>query len=181
MNGNLSSNSEYPAVEASPRELPALENGRFFTNLSIAGGSTFRERLWRTLQASVSAWCVRTLRKPSAQDLIRTSLSYLDDCSRKQSVPHAGELATLLNLSTWALTRAFQRELGIRPGAYLKLCQIDRARLLLTRTSCPNNVVAYGAPFKTRGAFYKAFRRATGMTPSEFRMSVKKAFDRFQE
>jgi transcriptional regulator GlxA family with amidase domain len=100
--------------------------------------------------------------------------AYLDSCFRKETPPHAGELAALWGIAPHQLTHLFRRLLRRTPSAYLKERQIVRAQHLLRTGSLPMNVIAYGSGFGTRVTFYRAFRRATGITPARYRAGHKR-------
>lgn len=94
---------------------------------------------------------------------------YIEECRRTRSTPRANELALRLNLSPVQLVRAFHRSVGANVGEYLKRRQIDIAKVLLTTTTMSIPSVASGAGFSNTRSFFRAFRRATGTTPSRFR------------
>lgn len=85
-------------------------------------------------------------------------------------VPSLDELATLCNLSVRQLTRGFRVRRGYSIGEYVANSRINGAKRLLA--SGENiKAVAYLLGFSSPSAFSYAFRRATGMTPGEFRVS----------
>ncbi len=94
---------------------------------------------------------------------------YLRDCFASEEVPRATELAERCGMSPPELTRTFARELGVRPAAYLKSQQVELAKVLLVTTTLTTTQIAYRAGFGTRATFFRVFRRATEMTPAEFR------------
>ena len=67
------------------------------------------------------------------------------------------------------LARAFRRHFFISPVEYLRRCRIQRARLLLRKTSLPLVDVAGEVGFSDQSHFANAFRRETGMTPGFYR------------
>jgi AraC-like DNA-binding protein len=97
---------------------------------------------------------------------------YLAACFQRQTPPRASELAAALGVSAHRLTRAFQQLLQTTPSAYLKRAQLALAKLLLRTTAFSMNEVAYAAAFGTRMSFFRAFRRATGMTPAQYRTQI---------
>jgi len=54
-------------------------------------------------------------------------------------------------------------------GDYLKRRQIAHARRLLRTTTLSTTQIAYASGFRTRSAFFKAYRRLTSETPATFR------------
>lgn len=94
---------------------------------------------------------------------------YLAECFAHEEPPRASELAARCGLSPAQLTRALQRERGMRPADYLKTRQVELARRLLEMTELSTTEIAYRAGFGTRATFFRAFRRITGETPAQFR------------
>ncbi len=98
--------------------------------------------------------------------------SYLRDCFRNRRPPHVSELAKKIGLSLSQFSYAFVARHGERPGAYIKRAQVRRAKFLLRTTSLPTTQVGYRAGYGTRMSFFRGFKRATGMTPTEYRESL---------
>ena len=97
---------------------------------------------------------------------------YLSTCFRQQTPPRASELAAELGIAAHRLTRLFQQLLQVTPSEYLKAAQLLHAKQLLRTTPLSINEVAYAAAFGTRMSFFRAFRRAMGMTPAQYRTQV---------
>ena len=109
-------------------------------------------------------------RFPSDRQALRAVADrYLAICFQRQTPPRASELAAVFDIPAHQLTRAFRRVLQTTPSAYLKNAQLALAKLLLTTTVLSMNEVAYAAAFGTRMSFFRAFRRASGMTPAQYR------------
>lgn len=94
---------------------------------------------------------------------------YLVRCFVTGRSPHIGELAGRLGMSSLALSRHFQKLTGRKLGAFLRLQQVLRARRLLKWRSISLIEVARTSGYEHEKTFYRAFRRATGMTPLRFR------------
>lgn len=67
------------------------------------------------------------------------------------------------------LARVFRRHFFISPAEYLRRCRVQRARLLLRKTSLPLVEVGLEVGFSDQSHFATAFKRETGMTPGLFR------------
>lgn len=104
-----------------------------------------------------------------AMALEKAIQQYLAECFAHEEPPRACEVATRCGLSPVQLTRALQREQGMRPAAYLKARQVELARQLLSTTDLNTTEIAYRAGFGTRATFFRVFRRITGKTPAQFR------------
>ncbi|MEO8687315.1 MAG: DNA-binding response regulator [Solirubrobacteraceae bacterium] len=70
------------------------------------------------------------------------------------------------------LSHLFRRELGETVGGYLARCRIERALDLLAHSNAPIAAVAAGVGFADARYFSRFFRRATGMSPREYRRSL---------
>jgi AraC-like DNA-binding protein len=103
------------------------------------------------------------------QALRKVARSYVRKCFREETPPQVNELAVLLDVRPYELSRLFANATGEPLSAYLKRMQIVRARGLLRRTGLSLNQIAYASGFGTRASFFRAFRKACGCTPLEFR------------
>lgn len=102
-------------------------------------------------------------------DMLAEAERYIIECRKRCSAPRATELALRLNLSPVQLDRAFRAKAGRTIGAFLKFRQMEHAQTLLDTTRLPATVIAAHAGFATPRSFFRAFRRATGMTPRAWR------------
>lgn len=78
-------------------------------------------------------------------------------------------LADAFRYSTDYLTHIFGREYGMTPCAYLKTVRLDKAKRLLLDTDMRVSDISEAVGFHDAKYFMKAFKRCTGVTPSEFR------------
>jgi AraC family transcriptional regulator len=85
--------------------------------------------------------------------------------------PTLTELAELCNLSVRQLTRAFRTSRGCSIGDYLAQTRIEAAK---RRLGTPESIkaIATSMGFSSQSTFTYAFRRATGVTPKQFRTRV---------
>jgi AraC family transcriptional regulator len=81
-------------------------------------------------------------------------------------LPHLEELATLCDLTVRHLSRTFRTETGQSLGRYIESVMVERATSLL-QGRVPVGQVAKTLGYSHSGAFASAFRRATGVRPSE--------------
>lgn len=79
------------------------------------------------------------------------------------------ELAALVSLSRFHFVTAFRLATGQTPHAWLTALRIGQARQLLTHPEFAVTDVALAVGYQTPSAFAASFRKAVGMTPSEFR------------
>ena len=79
------------------------------------------------------------------------------------------QVAAAVFLSPDRFTEVFAAVMGRTPRDYLRHLRLERAKLLLARTEDPIAEVGVQSGFGEAAYFTRAFRAATGMTPSEFR------------
>ena len=84
-------------------------------------------------------------------------------------MPDMAELAALCGISARHLHRQFLALTGKTVSAYIETYRIEQAKLLLARTDVPLKQVAEQAGFAHGNSFARAFRRATGLSPRQFR------------
>ena len=106
---------------------------------------------------------------PATGGLTPWRLRIIDErLAELRAAPTLTELAGLCNLSVRQLTRGFRASRGCSIGEYVAQSQISHAkRLLVTDESVKS--IAYSMGFSSPSSFACAFRRATGLTPRQFR------------
>jgi AraC family transcriptional regulator len=80
------------------------------------------------------------------------------------------EVASAVNLSVTQLTRLFRDATGMTPGAYLHRLRMQRARILLERTTLSVAEVMAQVGISDRSHFARDFRRAHGTNPRTLRV-----------
>ena len=65
--------------------------------------------------------------------------------------------------------RAFRREVGMTPAAYVEAVRVDRARMLLETSDAPVDAVARECGFGTVETMRRAFARRVQVSPSDYR------------
>lgn len=83
-------------------------------------------------------------------------------------------LAEAAGLSRFYFLRAFRREVGVTPHAYLTGRRIAAAKALLDGAQ-PLSEVALACGFYDQSHFSRAFKGATGLTPGQYRQGLKTA------
>jgi AraC family transcriptional regulator len=126
-------------------ELMRLENGSRAAAAPARGG--------------LAGWRVR---------LVREAIEA--DPSRDRSL---AELAALVGLSPTHFARAFKRSFGESPGRYQLRRRIERAKALLADPTRSVTEIALACGFEFPGNFSAAFRKLTGVAPSEFRRALE--------
>ena len=78
-------------------------------------------------------------------------------------------LAELVNLSLFHFARAFKQSFGVPPHRYHSARRMDRARSLLQRPALSVTEIGVQTGFRETSSFTRAFRRFSGLTPTEYR------------
>ena len=82
------------------------------------------------------------------------------------------ELASAVGLSVAHLIRLFHADTGATPGAFLHVLRMNRARLLLERTSLSVAEVMRQVGISDRSHFARDFKRAYGLSPRTLRRQL---------
>jgi AraC family transcriptional regulator len=78
-------------------------------------------------------------------------------------------LAELVNLSLFHFARVFKRSFGRPPHRYHSARRMDRARNLLQKPALSVTEIGVQIGFRETSSSTRAFRRFTGLTPTEYR------------
>jgi AraC family transcriptional regulator len=84
----------------------------------------------------------------------------------EEALPSLEELANLCDMTVRHLSRAFRSETGGTLGKHIEAAMVDRANRMLG-SGMRVREVAKALGYGTSGSFGAAFRRATGLLPSE--------------
>jgi AraC-like DNA-binding protein/quercetin dioxygenase-like cupin family protein len=82
-------------------------------------------------------------------------------------------LADAAHVTAKHLDYAFRRSVGLTPGQYLRRYRLERAKQLLGETDCTIREIANGVGFTDSYYFSRAFRRAEGLSPLQYRTSLR--------
>jgi len=106
----------------------------------------------------------------SPRHYVERAREYLhSDYRRAIALP---ELAERVGLSVTHLHRLFVGQLQMPPMAYLRQYRLERARELLAQTARPVRAIAKDVGYPEPERFCKAFRRAFGNSPRQFRQTA---------
>jgi AraC family transcriptional regulator len=81
-------------------------------------------------------------------------------------------LADIACLSPYHFSRSFKQAVGVGPQRYVMERRIERAKILMRRTTQPLASIALEIGFTDQSHLTQVFRRATGMTPGRFRAAL---------
>ena len=79
------------------------------------------------------------------------------------------QLARYAGLNKYYLVHVFNREMGCSPISYLIERRISESKRLLAATRIPVQQISRQLGFSSPSYFSQSFRRATGVSPAEFR------------
>lgn len=78
-------------------------------------------------------------------------------------------LARIAGYSPFHFSRKFTLAMGIPPHRYVSRMRLDNAMAELADGTLPLAQIAFNARFSSQASFTRAFHRATGMTPKQYR------------
>jgi AraC-like DNA-binding protein len=87
----------------------------------------------------------------------------------------ADTLAEATGYTKYYLSKRFKKETGLLINDYIRNVKIEQAKLLLEHSAMSMQEISDHLAFSSRNYFANVFHDATGMTPSEYRNSSKKA------
>lgn len=82
-------------------------------------------------------------------------------------------LAGLAHLSVFHFSRMFAARMGMPPHRYVSRRRLECAMTMLAAGKLPLSEIAYRSCFSSQASFNRAFRRAVGMTPGEYRRHIR--------
>jgi len=175
----------YPAVDVDPEPI-FLRDGPIWTSAGVTAGmdlalALVEEDLDRDAALQIARHLVLFLRRPGNQSQFSATLAAqqperepLREVQRFV-VEHISEdlsveaLAVRAHMSPRNFARAFRAETGITPGRYVERVRLEAARRLLEDTSEPVAAIAAACGFGTSETMRRAFLRALGVVPAEYR------------
>ena len=175
----------YPGVAVDPESI-FVRDGDVWTSAGVTAGmdlalALVEEDLGRDVALEAARWLVLFVRRPGGQSQFSSHLraqaaereplrelqewmtAHLD---ADLSVPALAERAAM---SPRTFARAFAREVGMTPGAYVEALRVDHARLRLESTGQKLEAVAHDCGFGTVATMRRAFHRRLGVGPADYR------------
>jgi AraC family transcriptional regulator len=83
------------------------------------------------------------------------------------------DLANVACLSIFHFTRAFAATMGVPPHRYVSQRRLETARAMIATGRASLSEIAFECRFSSQSSFTRAFRRAMGMTPAEYRRALQ--------
>ncbi|WP_329284879.1 GlxA family transcriptional regulator [Streptomyces sp. NBC_00691] len=175
----------YPEVEVDPDPI-FVRDGRLSTSAGVTAGidlalALVEEDLGRDVALTVARHLVVFLRRPGNQ--AQFSVQLATQTARREPLRELQQwitehpegdlsveaLAARARLSPRHFARAFQAETGTTPGRYVDRVRLEHARRLLEETSRGVEEVARAAGYGTSEAMRRAFTKALGTAPADYR------------
>lgn len=176
---------DHPAVDVDPDPI-YVRDGHVATSAGVTSGidlalALVEEDLGREVALTVARHLVVFLRRPGNQAQFSAQLAAqtarrepLRDVQQWVTEHPAGDLsvpalAARAALSPRHFARAFQAETGTTPGRYVDRVRLEHARRLLEDTGDGVEEVSRASGYGTPEAMRRAFLKALGATPAEYR------------
>jgi len=175
----------YPQVQVEPDPI-FVEDGGVYTSAGVTAGMDLAlalvdQDLGREVALEVARWLVLFLRRPGGQSQFSAQLAAQaaereplrelqawipDNLDADLSVP---ALARRVAMSERNFARAFRREVGMTPAAYVETSRVESARIALESGGEPVDGIARRTGFGTVETMRRAFRRRLGVSPGDYR------------
>lgn len=127
------------------------------------------ELLTDELAIELARFCLDVEERPAIGGLAGWRLRLIDErLSEDPAAPNLDELAKLCNVSVRQLTRGFRVSRGCSIGDYVESRRMESAKRLLVAGESVKTI-AFTMGFASPSSFTFAFRRAVGISPSQFR------------
>jgi transcriptional regulator GlxA family with amidase domain len=182
--------ARYPAVSVESDPI-FVRDGGVATSAGVTAGmdlalALVEEDLGREVALEAARWLVVFLQRPGGQAQFSAQLSaqVADRAPLRELqawIPdHLDEDLTVAALARRScmsdrnFARAFRRETGMTPGAYVERARVERARIALETGDLPVESVARQAGFGTVETMRRAFRRRVGASPAEYRTRFRR-------
>ena len=110
--------------------------------------------------------------EPSTQDLSNRMKTYIEVNYYKDITPLSVAKRFFVNPSY--ASRIFSKNVGISMNEYINCRKIDRAKLLLSSSTIPMSSISLNVGFSDANYFARIFKRIVGVSPTEYRESIRK-------
>ena len=175
----------HPEVTVDPDPI-FVRDGDVYTSAGVTAGmdlalALVEEDLGRRVALKVARALVLFVKRPGGQSQFSAQLSaqlaerrplrdlqewMADHLDEDLSVP---ALADRAHMSPRNFARAFRREVGVTPAAYVEALRVERARMELEGSEDPVEVIARRCGFGTVETLRRAFHRRLGVGPAGYR------------
>lgn len=184
----------HPMVDVEPDSI-FVRDGDVWTSAGVTAGIDLALALveddhGRETALEIAQWLVVFAKRPGGQAQFSTPLAA--QLAERAPIRAAQELvrtrpeidltvealAAHAHMSVRGFARAFRREVGVTPAAYVETVRVERAIELLQTTVAGSEQIAAACGFGTPETFRRAFRRRLGVSPSEYRDRFRGTLER---
>jgi transcriptional regulator GlxA family with amidase domain len=175
----------YPEVSVDPDPI-FIRDGDVYTSAGVTAGmdlalALVEEDLGHEVALETARWLVLFVKRPGGQAQFSAQLTaqtaerrplrelqgwITDHLDANLSVP---ALAAQAHMSERNFARAFAREVGMTPAAYVEAARVESARIALEGAEAPVEIVARRSGFGTVETMRRAFHRRLGVGPADYR------------
>ncbi|MGM8885587.1 GlxA family transcriptional regulator [Psychrobacter sp. 1U2] len=176
--------SDYPLVDLQDNQF-VTQSGNIFC---AAGGSAFydlalllierycgrevstqvaKTQIIDSKRGSQNSYTNVTLHKPHGDTLVKQVQEYIEN--NFDQPLQVSDLATIVNVTPRTLNRRFQTSIDMRPIEYIQAVRIEQAKRLLESQTVTIKSLAYQVGYSDLSSFTRLFKRATELTPKEYR------------
>jgi transcriptional regulator GlxA family with amidase domain len=175
----------YPTIEVEPDPI-FVASGNVYTSAGVTAGmdlalALVEQDLGREVSLEVARWLVLFVRRPGGQAQFSAHLSaqlaereplrelqqwVASNLDRDLSVQ---ALAARAHMSPRNFARAFRREVGVTPAAYVEAARVEQARVRLETTQAKLETVARDCGFGSVETMRRAFHRKLAVGPADYR------------
>jgi len=176
--------SDYPLVDLQDNQF-VTQSGNIFC---AAGGSAFydlalllierycgrevstqvaKTQIIDSKRGSQNSYTNVTLHKPHGDTLVKQVQEYIENNFAQPL--QVSDLATIVNVTPRTLNRRFQTSIDMRPIEYIQAVRIEQAKRLLESQAVTIKSLAYHVGYSDLSSFTRLFKRATELTPKEYR------------
>ena len=175
----------YPAITVEPDPI-FVRDGDVYSSAGVTAGmdlalALVEEDLGREVALEAARWLVVFLKRPGGQAQFSAQLAaqtadraplrelqaWIPDHLDER--PVGGGARPPRRMSDRNFARAFRRETGVTPAAYVEAARVERARIALESGDLPVEEVARQAGFGTVETMRRAFSRRVGVSPADYR------------
>jgi transcriptional regulator GlxA family with amidase domain len=186
----------HPRVDVDPDPI-FIRDGDTWTSAGVTAGmdlalAMVEDDIDRELALEIARHLVLFLRRPGSQSQFSATLlaqaprrEPLREIQRQIVEDLAGQhtvesMAARAHMSARHFARAFRHETGVTPARYVERVRLEAARRRLEETREPIGEVASACGFGTAETMRRAFLRALGVGPAEYRRRFHSAAGRPQ-
>ena len=101
--------------------------------------------------------------------IIEDTITYIND--HLTETLSLNDLASQASLSPFYFSRLFKKETGFSPHEYVILARVNNAKYLLNFQELSIKDVCFRTGFSSESSFCTTFKKVTGMTPSDYRLT----------